>query len=153
METIRELVQPLIALLGFVIACLIYRLNVETRKDNWAKTLREFHQFFWTDSDLKNVREWIASDVAYEEIKPVLILRHQEKDIDAKSYEVLDKIDKFAALLLAFKRLLPKKIMREEVLKKLFDDYWLGSITTNKRPELRAYILKYFQELEPGLGP
>jgi hypothetical protein len=33
----------------------------------------------------------------------------------------------------------------------MFDEYWLGSLTEEKRPELRWYIDKFFRELKESL--
>lgn len=137
---------------GAVIAIFLYRLDAASRKDNWVKTLRDFHQFFWTDSDLKEVRQWIANDMAYEDIRDVLGSRNKNKSIPSHRYNILEKIDKFAALLLAYKRVMPQDLGHDDLLKRLFDDYWLGSITTKKRPELREYICTFYEDLKGGLG-
>lgn len=152
MDDFNGIVELLTLVSGAVIAFFLYRLDAASRKDNWVKTLRDFHQFFWTDDDLKDVRQWIANDMDYEDIRDVLRLRNEKKSVSSDKYNTLEKIDKFAALLLAYKRVMPRDLGHDDLLKRLFDDYWLGSITKEKRPELREYICTFYGDLEGGLG-
>ena len=151
--TATELLRSAPSVIGTVIAFLLYRLNQNIRRDNWARTLREFHQFFWTDVECKRVRSWIACDESYENIRPILLKRQENQYISEKEYMVLETIDKFFALLDVYKKLEFKDGKYKALTRRAFDEYWLGSLTTSKRPELRAYVLKFYRGLQGGLPP
>ena len=57
-------IEIVLGIIGVAIAFSIYRLNIQLRQDSWARTLREVHQFFWTDPYCEEVRAWIANDEA-----------------------------------------------------------------------------------------
>jgi hypothetical protein len=70
----------LFSAIGATIAFSIYKLNIQLRRDSWARTLREVHQFFWTDPYCEEVRAWIANDEAYEKVRPILKKRAKTKN-------------------------------------------------------------------------
>lgn len=150
-ETLKELSQPVIGLAGVVVAVLLFRLNSAVRRDNWARTLREFHHAFWNDESIRQVREWIALDASYADVRDAFAKRNKGESVTATEYEKLEKVDKFAALLLAYKQVSPTDWWHKKASRRLFDEYWLRQLTRAKRPELREYFERYYEELVSDL--
>ena len=146
MEILKEIFQPIIAVASVYVAYLLYNLNSNLRRDNWAKTLREFHQFFWTNSDFEEVRLWIACDEAYEKVQPTLEKRNNNEPLTIDEYnKYIEKIDKFAALITAYIELEPDFHKHKKVREQMFDEYWLNKISN--REELQVYVSMFYKNL------
>ena len=128
-----------------ILAYLGIRLNHQLRNDAWTRALRDFHQFFWTDDDCQKVRSWIACDVAYLTILPVLQKRRLNLNISEEKYEILEKIDKCFALLVSYNMLSKNKYFHRRSARRFFDEYWITE--TKKRHELYLYGKKFYKEL------
>lgn len=137
------------AAITITVGVLVYILNRSLREDAWARTLRDFHQFFWTDVDCKEVRSWIACDSAYtNKVYEVLAKRENNKNLTEDEYKIIEKIDKFFALLMSYKQIERKHTIHSEVSKRLFDSYWIEKIRNDEnRQELFWYMEKFYPEL------
>jgi hypothetical protein len=147
METFLTMSQVGIGLIGVLIAALLYQLNKQNRIDSWYRTLRDFHSFFWNDASCARVRSWLACDAAYDQVRATLAKRNADTPLTVDEYAALEEIDRFAALLMAYKGLAPDFPRHQETYYRLFEDYWLGCLTEERRPELRKYIKRFFPEL------
>lgn len=140
---------------GAAIAWSVYRLSVAQRQDAWLRTLWDFHRAFWQDEKMEDVRAWIANDNAYAQVRPILVKRLEalnatnlEERVTVEEYKVLEKLDRFAALLLGYKRISPRdNLLHKQTRFRLYDAYWINGITTERRPEMRAYLKRFFSEL------
>lgn len=150
-EIATKLTEIVPSLLGPIIAFLLYRLNREIRRDRWAQELRDFHQFFWTNPDCEKVRIWLACDASYESIRPILQRRLKNEYILEKEYKTLETLDKFFALLAMYRRIEIKDGKHMAWTRRAFDEYWLGCLTSTKRPELRDYVHRFYKELRNSL--
>jgi hypothetical protein len=147
MDKYSELFQLVVGVAGVLIPLLLYKLNLTIRRDNWAKVLREFHYSFWNDDDMKKVRMWIALDSAYEDVQPIFKKRKNNEPLTEDEYDVLEKMDRFAALLLAYKNVAPNNRWHRRASKRLFDEYWLTRITQEDRSAMYAYMQCFYEEL------
>ena len=150
-QVLESLSQPLISIASIIVAILLYKLNRLQREDTWLRTLRDFHQYFWSDPVLREVRAWIACDNAYRTVQPILEKRRKAEFITKEEYEVLEKIDKFASLLTSYKRIGPSFKQRKVVTERIFDSYWLGVLTTKSRDDLIWYICYFYPELQSAI--
>lgn len=150
-EIVKELLEITPSIVGAIIAFLLYRLNKNIRYDNLLSSLGNFHEFFWTEPEYKQVRAWIACDEAYESIRPILEKRQNNNYISMEEYAHLEALDKFFAFLVLYKNIEPEEIKYKKVARRVFDEYWLGCITSDKRPELRAYVCRFYRELRESL--
>lgn len=142
-----EYLPILLATVAVVLSALAYKLNSRLREDAWARTLREFHQFFWTDSDCKEVRSWIACQSAYDRVADVLAKRKSGTELTEEEYKEIEKIDKFFALLIAFRQIEERHKIHKDISKRLFDTYWIKEIDREKRQSLHWYMNEFYAEL------
>ena len=61
MEVALSVVGTLIAAAGVFLGISNYRLGSIQRDDLQLRTLRDLHEGFWNDNDMKIVRSWIAN--------------------------------------------------------------------------------------------
>lgn len=151
-QVIGTVSQPLIGIASIFIAVLLYRLNCIQREDVWIRELGDFHRYFWTNPIFEEVRALIILDAAYNEVSPILKKRRQNKYITLLEYESLEKIDKFAALLVGYKRIEPPSKRQKEIASRLFDEYWLRKINHASREDLCWYISTFYPELKISLN-
>jgi hypothetical protein len=139
--------ETVIGLLGAAVAILLYRLNYHLRHDSWFRSLRDFHQIFWTDEACITVRAWLACDSSYEEVRAILAKRLAEVPLRPFEYAKLEQIDRFAALLAAYKEISPRIRKHRKIFVRLFESYWLGCLESENRGEIRQYFQRFFPEL------
>ncbi len=141
---------------GAAIAWSVYRLGVIQRQDAWLRTLWDFHRAFWQDEKMERVRAWIACDAAYREVQPILFKRVQgfsgadsgATTISIEEYKLLESVDRFGALLSGYTKIAPDEHpAHRQAKQRLYDTYWTSEISMSRRPELRAYLERFFPEL------
>lgn len=142
-----EYISILQAIILITVGTFGYILNRRLREDTWARTLRDFHQFFWTDPDCKEVRSWIACDNAYNGVDKILDKTKKEESLTKEEYNTIEKIDKFLALLLSYKQIERKHSMHGDISNRLFDSYWIKEIRGEKRKEFLWYLGEFYPEL------
>jgi len=146
----------LASIAGAAIAWMLYRLNGRQQKESWLRAFTEFHEAFWNDSDMSEVRCWIAYERAYLDIKPILQKRKDIEEgklspetLEKREYEVIDKLDKFLNLVLRVDVIssLLKSDYGQHLLRELFIDYWLKQSLRENRAELKWYVEHFLPEL------
>ena len=154
--TLTPFLPVLPGLAGAAIAWSVYRLAVVQRQDAWLRTLWDFHRAFWQDEKMEKVRSWIASDEAYKEVQPILAKRVQNfaftnadaPAITIEEYKSLELIDRFAALLIGYNSISPTEhLLHRQAKQRFYDSYWIIQISETRRPEMHAYLKKFFPEL------
>jgi len=152
------LFQIVIGAIGAAIAFSVFRLSQRTREDTWLRTLWDYQRSFWQDSRMEEVRTWIACDAAYEEeLKPILKKRKAaylsnnapSNAITKDEYKHLETIDRFAALLMGYRKISPmaEYSTHRAILHRMFFHYWLTQASSEKRSELSWYLHTFYSEL------
>lgn len=139
--------QPLVAIVGSVIAYFIYRLSCLNRDDAWARQQREFHQFFWTSKEFEEVRMWLACDESYCKVEHVFTRRIKENIVTHDDYHILEKMDKFCALMISYNMLQPSNRKLQRLNERMYDMYWVSALNSEERSAIRDYIRKFYPEL------
>jgi len=155
-EILSPVTNGLTSIAGVAIAWILYRLNERQQKESWFRTFTEFHEAFWNDPVMSEVRCWIAYERAYLDLKPIL---HKRRDIEEgklspktlskREYEVIEKLDKFLNLVLRVDVVssLLKSNYGQLLLRELFIDYWLKQSLRENRAELKWYVEHFLPEL------
>ncbi|WP_148040318.1 hypothetical protein, partial [Marichromatium sp. AB31] len=131
--TNKELIYLLAPIANAFIAYSIFRLSKVQREEIWLRGLWDFQKDFWNDENAKKVRLWISCDESYKEIEDA-ISKRLKGQASASDYEKLDCLDKFASLLIGYEKIAPKDSSRHsEVMRRIFHDYWVKEIKSEKR--------------------
>jgi hypothetical protein len=122
----------------------------KTMQVTWIDSYRTLYAEFWKEENNAIVRNLITSDIAYAGIERVLIkrLKSDNNDLSDSENEVLERIDKFCALLVRiqfFESLKPSQKQRD-LWNKTYGDFWI--IKIRKREALRDYIVKFWPGVE-----
>lgn len=142
-----EVLNGLTGLAGIFIAFFAYRLTNQQRIDTWFKTLNDFHQFFWEDEDLKQVRAWIANDKLYIYINTIISKRLKGRNnILDSEYRELEKLDKFFNFLLKVYIVSQSLGKQQQLWERLYFQYWIDDIILAKRYLLWIYFQTYLND-------
>ncbi len=123
-------------------------------REGWLHVIKEIHSDFWHDSDMIEVRAWLANDEAYQSVQPLfkkrsdrIIGRDDAQALSAEEYKAtIDKLDKFLHLMLRVIEVNPHMSKQEKVLHELFA-YWINRVNSQERKEIRIYTQHYFPML------
>ena len=140
--------SAIIGAAGVVISVLLYRLSCQRRRESWLKTFMDMHHEFWKEPDYAEVRSWLACDVAFKSIAPVL--RKREKcpsEITDSEYKILEKLDKFLNFMARIVEVNPEFPRQGDVWERLFFEYWLKECAHKKRKELHWYLKRFYKDL------
>jgi hypothetical protein len=158
MSQILIALNSLMGLVLVFIAALGIKLSRQQARDSWLRTYKELHETFWSEPDFQEVRAWLANEVTYATVKPVLKKRqamanNQEAcSLPLEEYEVLEKLDKFLNFLLAVIIINPEFKKRVDLWQNLYFDYWLKKFGDSNRPELGWYLKEFYRELHEMIG-
>ncbi len=101
-EVVDVLAKIILGGAGLLISWAVYQQTQQRANEIWNKTYAEFHQAFWNDEIVQEVRCWLAYPRAYEPLKKVLLKRQKlfEKsealpELNHEEYLLLDKLDKY----------------------------------------------------------
>lgn len=137
---------------GAAIAALLYGLNKAQLRDAWMQAYRETNEAFWNDTDMLQVRAWLAHDAEYKKISPLLQCRCESTEsmcVSRDELVVLDTLDKFLNLMVRVVAI--DQTLRSEhgqnQWRSLFFGFWIAKCTSDSRLELRNYIARYYPEL------
>jgi len=124
-----------------------HRKNMQA---TWIDSYRALYAEFWKEDNNAIVRNFITSDIAYAGVERILIkrLKSDNNDLSDSENEVLERIDKFCALLVRiqfFESLKPTRKQRD-LWNKTYGDFWI--IKIRKREALREYIVKFWPGVE-----
>ena len=105
-EAIGPLLGGIGSLIGgcSVLAAFLF-IQRRTVDAQWVDGFRQIYAEFWKDDTISEVRRWIVSNSEYESLRVVLVERAKtiENNLDTESNKILEKIDKFCALMLRVK--------------------------------------------------
>jgi hypothetical protein len=133
-----------------IVAFRAFQLNSKITQEPWSVIFRELHNEFWNDPEIARVRKWLCSDEAYEkELLPVLQSR-KCKPVDSSSYEILESLDKYCALMVRVNSLQSYKTYsmnaeQQYSYEVLGYDLWLHK--TIQRKEIHEYIKSHWKNL------
>lgn len=133
---------------GILVAYRGFELNSKAHQDPWFITFRDLHKEFWGEENLECVRVWICSDQEYEKtLLPVLIER-KLGTVDAEKYEILEKLDKYCALMIRVCLIQEAEISdaQREIFMSLGYEAWIKK--TLKRTEIYSYIKDHWEHLD-----
>lgn len=132
--------------LNYKITIRHYQLLARNDENGWYKEFRELYSEFWDSLDMAQVRAWIACDESYNAIRTVLTQR-LSGNVSASDYSVLEKIDKFCALMTCIIDMdaRPENDKQKELWQSLYYKYWIFKM--KERAELSSYVMKYWPNI------
>lgn len=126
------------------------KVHLAKRRADWLDSFRLLYREFWQDDEIAEVRLWMVNDRAYETPRAVLLRRQASVDntLDAYDNAVLEKIDRFCALMVRVHTLgaLGDDEDQERLWFNLYGRFWLGKL--QRRDELKQYIRLHWPVLE-----
>lgn len=126
LQTLTQVLSSLISIFGVLVALFAYRLAARKQTDAWFQALNDFHQYFWDDQDLKQVRTWIANDQAYLYLESIIGKRLKGRiNLDEDQYSELEKIDKFFNFIQRVYIVSQQLGNQQELWKRLYFQYWI----------------------------
>lgn len=153
-EILSHALQAIIGFAGVVIAGLVYVLSRQQARESWLRTYKELHETFWSDTDFRKIRAWLACDNSYSKIRPTLKKRQMinnepclSDSMSEEEYRILEKLDRFLNFLMRVVVINPEFKKREDLWEKLYFRYWLKQFGHPNRPELRWYLRKFYPQL------
>lgn len=139
--------QLLIAAAGFMIA---WRRHVATQ----YSTLRELHELFWTDKEMKEVRAWLSCAQAFNEVRPVFEKRRQidegnvtDLELTPEEYQEIEKLDRFLNYLQRLQAVSPKLFSPKKFWESLNFSYWLHQFRRSDRTAISWYAQTCYPDL------
>lgn len=153
MSHLPTILTGLIGVAAVVIAWLGYRFSRQQARESWLRTYKELHEKFWNDAEFREVRAWLAYEVAYALIEPVLEKRkslakkEEPCSLVKEEYEILEKLDRFLNFLLGVIVINPEFGKNSALWQQLYFAYWLKRFGDSNRRDLRWYLCEFYPEL------
>ena len=149
------LVTAILGGVGILVSWAVYRQTEQSATDTWLRTFADIHKSFWDDDDIREVRKWLAYPALYErELKSVLVRRMADPGVlgsfdgfDESDYAVLDRLDKYLNTILRAITLDPEVQRHRDLWNALHFKYWLNVCLDGSRPELLAYVKKFYGDV------
>jgi hypothetical protein len=118
--------------------------------EEWYRYNCEIYDSFYNDSDIVQVRAWIANDSEYDDLLGTLSARldgNGNANLTADDYKKLEKLDKFCSLLVRIIHLHNYRISEEQrvILGRIYYNYWVSNLSS--REKMSQYINKFWPEL------
>jgi len=145
-----------LGIVGLVISWAVYRQTQERAEETWIRTYADFHESFWNDPVVHEVRCWLAYPLAYKPLKATLIKRLAQgtRELQQEEYITLDKLDKYLNTLLRAVTVNPELTRDRDLFVALHFKYWLSACLDIRRSELREYVGRFYEPLyEFGTTP
>ena len=118
-----------------------YQLARRQRTDTWLANLNELHGEFWENSDLAEVREWLASDAAYSALRDSIEARFLNPDeMSSSDYRRIELLDKFFNFLLRVLVVDSQLDADRDLWSELSFSFWLDALTIRSRWHLLVYF-------------
>lgn len=116
-----------------------------TFQEPWLVTFREFQREFWNDPVIAQVRSWICCDEAYRTQLRDILAKRLKGQVTTEEYEVLEKLDRFFALMLriVYVQVRPVSDEQAKLITGLGYDWWLRSAL--ERFEVSEYARKKWE--------
>ena len=151
LETIANFGAVLTGLGAGWIVWLGLQLARRQRTDAWLDNLNQLHGQFWEDSDLAEVREWVASDAAYAALRDSIEVRFLKPDeMSRDDYRRIELLDKFFNFLIRVRVVDSQLDADRDLWSELSFSFWLDAVTDRGRWHLLVYFERAFGNTRLG---
>jgi hypothetical protein len=128
-----------------------HKLSRRQRTDEWLSNLNQLHGQFWDDSDLAEVREWLASDAAYSALCDSIEIRFlNPREMSSADYRRIDLLDKFFNFLIRVLVVDSQLDADRDLWSELSFSFWLDTLTVRRRWHLLVYFEQAFVHTRLG---
>jgi hypothetical protein len=129
-----------------------HQLAHRQRTDSWLENLNRLHREFWEDSDLAEVREWLASDALYAELRGSIEMRYLNPgEMSRADYRRIELLDKFFNILIRVRVVDSQLEAERDLWSELSFSFWLEAVRDHHRWHLLVYFERSFANTR--LGP
>lgn len=156
--TLNFWIPVAISAAGVLLGLFSHALTRRAQEEERWKQFRELQTRFWDDVRMAEVRMWIASDQAYETVRPVFERRMVDVGRNSLSIEdnqILEKMDVYCALVTQVRRVQGLKRLSKfehDAWQHAFDSYWVKTIG-QRRQALESYVTtfwpNFFSQADP----
>jgi hypothetical protein len=128
-----------------------HQLARRQRTDAWLANLNQLHGQFWEDSDLAEVREWLASDAAYSALRDSIEIRFLKPgEMSSADYRYIELLDKFFNFLIRVRVVDSELDADRDLWSELSFSFWLDAVTDRSRWHLFVYFEHSFANTRLG---